>query len=217
MPKPKRHFFRWILLALFLGAIAWIAISDNPFAGDLLELSGWQPDQPVLDSSFSVAARSFRYYKFSLPNDSKNLSITGEFTVSATAPPSSALNSPASSATSNAVSSPTSNGQSAPNATSNDPDANNIQVLVLTESSFAAWQSGNPTSGSVYESGKLSQGRVQAELPAGPGIYFLIFNNRFSPHAAKKLQASVFLRYKSWLPGWFARMHASHGHNGKSK
>jgi hypothetical protein len=181
LPKPKRHYVRWILLGLFLGAFVWAATSDNPFAQGLQELAGWKHDQSVLDSSFSVAAHNFRYYKFSLPEGSMNVAILGQFTVA----PDKASGSKS--------------------KDSADPDANNIEVYVLSEPAFAVWQNGYATS-SVFESGKVAQGPVQAELPTGAGIYYLVFNNKFSPRTAKNVQATVLLRYKSWLPDWFRRM-----------
>jgi hypothetical protein len=180
-PKPKRHYVRWILLALFLGAIVWAATSDNPFAQAAQEFAGWKHDQSVLDSSFSVGAHNFRYYKFSLPEGSMNVAILGQFTVS----------------------SDKSSGSKSKGPT--DPDADNIEVYVLSEPAFAVWQNGYATS-SVFESGKASQGPVQAELPPGAGIYYLVFNNKFSLKTAKNVQATVLLRYKSWLPDWFRRM-----------
>jgi hypothetical protein len=52
----------------------------------------------------------------------------------------------------------------------------------------------------------VSEGKVQAELPAGAGIYYLVFSNKFAPKTTKNINASVLLRYKSWLPEWFRRM-----------
>ena len=34
---------------------------------------------------------------------------------------------------------------------------------------------------------------MQAELPAGAGVYYLIFSNKFSPKTAKSVNASVLL------------------------
>lgn len=180
--KPKRHYIRWSLLVLFLIAVIWAAISDNPFAQGLRDLAGSKPDQPILDNSFTVAAHSFRYYKASLPADSVNVEILGHFSV---APGDQAVNDP------NAMD-------------ADDPDRNNIEVYVLGEEAFSGWQRGLPTS-SLYASEKASQGTVRAELPAGAGTYYIIFSNRFSPKSAKKVQASVRLHYKSWLPDWLRR------------
>lgn len=178
--KPKRHYVRWILLGLFLIAIVWAATSDNPFAQGLQELAGFKHDQSVLDNSFAVSPHNFRYYKFALPEGSVNVSIIGQF------------------------SSRADKASSRTNAKS-EPDDNDIEVYVLSEEAFAVWQNGYATS-SVYESGKTAQGKVQAELPAGAGIYYLIFSNKSSQKTAKNITANVSLRYKSWLPEWFRRM-----------
>jgi hypothetical protein len=82
---------------------------------------------------------------------------------------------------------------------------NNIEVYVLTDSAFTVWQNEYATS-SLYESGKVDAGNVQADVPAGAGIYYLIFSNKSSPKTPKSIHASILLRYKSWLPDWFRRM-----------
>ena len=65
--RRKRHFLLWILLGLVLVAIVWITISRNPLASALREIGGDKPDQTVLERSFVLAPRGFRYYTFSLP------------------------------------------------------------------------------------------------------------------------------------------------------
>jgi hypothetical protein len=80
-----------------------------------------------------------------------------------------------------------------------------IEVYVLSEPAFTVWQNGYATS-SVYESGRVSQGTMQAELPAGAGIYYLVFSNKFAPRTAKNVNASVLVRYKSWLPESLQKM-----------
>jgi hypothetical protein len=86
-----------------------------------------------------------------------------------------------------------------------DGDDNDVEVYVLSEPAFAVWQNGYATS-SVYESGRVSQGSMQADLPAGGGVYYLIFSNKFSAKTSKNIKAGVLLRYKSWLPQSFRRM-----------
>jgi ribosomal protein L40E len=175
--RPKRHYVRWILLTLFLAAVAWALTSENPFAQGLQELAGFKHDQSVLDNSFTVPAHNFRYYKFALPEGSVNVSIIGQFNARAD--------------------------KTGSHATGEPDDG--IEVFVLSEEAFAVWQNGYATS-SVYESGKTPQGKVEAELPPGAGIYYLIFSNKSSPKTAKNVQAAISLRYKSWLPDWLRRM-----------
>ncbi len=83
-------------------------------------------------------------------------------------------------------------------------DAGKIEVYVLSEAAFAVWQKGYAVN-SVYESGKLAQGHVKAPLPAGGGVYYLVFNNKFSAKSAKNVNATFVLRYKSWEPEWLRR------------
>jgi len=177
----KGRIVLWVLLGLFLGALLWAATSDSPFAQGIQELVGWKHDQTILESPFSVSARNFRYYKFDLPEGSTNVSIVGQFTASSSEKkPKSAK----------------------PNT--GETDDNDIEVYVLSEPAFAVWQNGYATS-SVYESGRVSQGTMQAELPAGAGVYYLVFSNKFSPKMVKSMNATVLLRYKSWLPESFRR------------
>jgi hypothetical protein len=181
-PKHRRRVFLWAFLVVILATIIWAIASDDPYAQGLQEFVGWKHDQTILQNPFSVAAHSFRYYKFALPEGSTNVAIMGQFAVSADA------------------------AQARKNA-AKDADEN-IEVYVLSEPSFAVWQNGYATS-SVYESGQTSQGTVQAELPAGAGIYYLVFSNKFAPKSGKKVNATFLLRYKSWLPEWFRHLKSS--------
>jgi ribosomal protein L40E len=190
--KRKRHIVLWALLVLFFFALVWASTSDNPFAQGMQELAGWKHDQTILqtEAPFMVAAHSFRFYKFALPEGSTHVSIVGQF--------SSAFSS---SALTSSGASRGANRNTADAATDAD---NNIEVYVLSEPAFTVWQNGYATS-SVYESGKVAEGSLQAELPAGAGIYYLVFSNKFSPKAPKNVTASILLRYKSWVPNWFRR------------
>jgi len=182
-PRVKKHrIVLWVLLGLILVGILWAATSDNPFAQGLQDVIGWKHDQSILQTPFSVTARNFRYYKFDLPEGSINVSIVGQFT------------------------STTADKKAAAAKSSNaDGEDNDVEVYVLSEPAFAVWQNGYATS-SVYESGRVSQGSMQAELPAGAGVYYLIFSNKFSPKSAKNVNATVLLRYKSWLPESLRKM-----------
>lgn len=182
LPKHRRRVFLWSFLVIILAGIIWAIASDDPYAQGLQEFLGWKHDQTILQNPFSVAARSFRYYKFALPEGSTNVAIMGQFSVSANA--------------------------AQPRKTAAQDDDNNIEVYVLSEPSFAVWQNGYATS-SVYESGQASQGTVQAELPAGAGIYYLVFSNKFAAKSGKNVNATFLLRYKSWLPEWFRHLKSS--------
>ena len=186
VPRPKRN-LRLVLglaLALFLVAILWAATSDSPYAQGIQDLVGWKHDQAVVQIPFSVSAHSFRYYKFSLPPGSTNVAILGQFSASSDG---------------------NKNRGDRKNADKDNADQDadsNIEVYVLSEPAFVVWQNGYAAS-FVYESGRVSQGTVQAELPTGAGIYYLVFSNKFAPKAAKSVKATVLLRYKSWVPESF--------------
>ena len=187
-PRPKRRIFLGILLAALIGAILWVGLSDSPSAQQVQEFVGWKHDQIILDAPFSIGPHTFRYYKFALPEGSVNVAIVGQFS---------------SFADSSNIGKRRDTARSK-NSENEDID-NNIEVYVLTDSAFTVWQHGYATS-SVYESGKVSEGSVQADVPAGAGIYYLVFSNKAAPKAAKNVHAAVLLRYKSWLPEWFRRM-----------
>ena len=174
-PLKKRRIVLGVVIGFFLGAIVWAATSDNPFAQGIQDLVGWKHDQAILQTPFSVSAHNFRFYKFDLPEGSMNVSIVGQFA---------------------AASEKKGGGV---RAGAGDSEDNKVEVYVLSEPAFAVWQNGYATS-SVYESGRVSQGSMQAELPAGAGVYYLIFSNKFSSKTPKSVNATVLLRYKSWLP-----------------
>ena len=186
-PRRKRRVLLWLLLAILVGVILWAVTSDSTGAQQVQEFVGWKQDRPILDSAFSVGPHTFRYYKFALPEGSVNVAVVGQFKSAA-----------------DTQSASNRKGQPADKNKDKDVD-NNIEVYVLTESAFTVWQNGYATS-SVYESGKVSEGSVQAEIPAGAGIYYLVFSNKAAPKTPKAVHAAVLLRYKSWLPDWFRRM-----------
>ena len=171
-----------VLLGLFFVATLWTATSDSPYAQGIQEFVGWEHDQTVLQTPFLVSAHNFRYYKFSLPPGSMHVAIVGQFSASG-------------------------DGDKNPSGrkSTDQEDANsNIEVYVLSEPAFTVWQNGYAAS-SVYESGRVSEGTVQAELPPGAGIYYLVFSNKFAPKTAKNVNATVLLRYKNWVPESFRR------------
>jgi ribosomal protein L40E len=189
-PTPKRRIFLGMLLAALIGAILWAGLSDSPSAQQVQEFVGWKHDQIILDAPFSIGPHTFRYYKFALPEGSVNVAIVGQFT----------------SAADRSVVSNRSDTTRTKNKEKEDEDIDNdIEVYVLTDFAFTVWQHGYATS-SIYESGKVAEGSVLADVPAGAGIYYLVFSNKAAPKAAKNIHAAVLLRYKSWLPEWFRRM-----------
>ena len=186
-PRRTRPMIVGFLLAVLGGAILWAGMSDSESAQLVQEFVGWKHDRVILDAPFSVGPHTFRYYKFALPEGSVNVAVVGQFT-------SFALNSNVSSR------------RDSTKARKDDAD-NNIEVYVLSDSAFTVWQNGYATS-ALYESGKVAEGNFQTDVPAGAGVYYLIFSNKSAPKTAKSVHATVVLRYKSWLPEWFRRMKA---------
>ena len=82
---------------------------------------------------------------------------------------------------------------------------NNIEVSVLTDSAFAVWSNGYSTS-NHYDSGRVPQGDINAALPSGAGIYYLVFNNKFSQRTPKAIHATVLLHYRSLIGEWIYRL-----------
>jgi hypothetical protein len=189
-PKHKGRRVLVLLLVLFIVAFAWAGLSENPIAQQLQELIGWKHDQTILDAPFTVGAHTFRYYKFSLPEGSVNVAIVGQFSAA------------------NVESRVVSSGKTAAKDKEKDKagdNENGIEVSVLTEAAFTVWQNGYATS-SIYDSGKVGEGKIQADVPAGAGIYYLVFSNKFAPKTAKTVHAAVVLRYKSWMPESLRKM-----------
>ncbi len=182
-PRRTRPIIVGILLAVLGGGILWAGMSDSENAQLVQEFVGWKHDRVILDAPFSVGPHTFRYYKFALPEGSVNVAVVGKFTSAADI-------------------SNVGNRRDTAKAKKEETD-NNIEVYVLSEPAFTVWQNGYATS-SVYESGKVPEGTVQADIPAGAGIYYLVFSNKSAPKTAKSVHATVLLRYKSWLPEWFS-------------
>lgn len=193
-PRRKRRILRWLLLlAVLAGFALWVVVSDSTAAQEIQEFAGLKQDRPILDSAFSIGPHTFRYYKFALPEGSVNVAVVGQFHADADAQ--------------NAGAHKASN-QSAGGKTAGDKTTegdNGLEVFVLTESAFTVWQNGYATS-SIYDSGMVAEGNVQADIPAGAGIYYLVFSNKAAPKTPKAVHANVLLRYKSWLPDSLRRM-----------
>jgi hypothetical protein len=191
--RPRRrssHLYVWIVLALLIAGVLWLLTSESSTAQDIQAMMGWKHDETILDEGFSVGAHTFRFYKFSLPEGSLNVDVVGDFSATADAPSTNIRKSKS---------------QALNSAANQDQPDNSIEVYVLSEPAFTIWQNGYGTS-SVYDSGKVSQGKVQADVPAGAGIYYLVFSNKAAANTPKSIHATVVLRYKSWIPEWYRRV-----------
>jgi len=194
-----------MLLVILIGVVVWSMTSDSPGAQVLQELVGFKQDGIILDSAFSLGPHTFRYYKFALPEGSVNVTVVGQFK-SAADNDNTAQGTHKNQAVLSSKDKRDKKGDKSQAGVKNkDADVDDsIEVYVLTDSAFTVWQNGYATS-SIYESGKVAEGTVQTELPAGAGIYYLVFSNKSAPKTPKALHATVLLRYKSWLPDWIRR------------
>jgi len=166
----RRGCFRWVFPLFALLVIAWAAFSSNPFAQGVRQLLGRKPDQPVLNSTFQVSARSFRYYKINLPAGSKKMVLLGNFSSQAVAGA----------------------------AAGQSPSDGKIEVIVIKESDFEAWRQTNSAS-SVYDSGGVTQAKVQQMLPDGAGEFYVIFSNKSDSASPKKVSANLVLHSGSFF------------------
>jgi hypothetical protein len=181
-PSRTRPMIVGLVLAILAVFILWAGFSDSTAAQQIQEFVGWKHDRVILDATFSIGPHTFRYYKFALPEGSVNVAVVGRFT--------------------SAADGPNPSNRRVTTKSKNEEIDNNIEVYVLSEPAFTVWQNGYATS-SVYESGRVTAGTVQADVPAGAGIYYLVFSNKSAPKTPKSIHATLLLRYKSWLPEWF--------------
>lgn len=166
----RRGCFRWIFPLFVIAVIAWAVFSSNPFAQGFRQLLGRKPDQPVLNSTFQVSPRSFRYYKISLPAGSKNMLLVGNFS-----------------------------SQGISGAAAGQPSSEGkIEVIVIRESDFETWRQTN-SAGSVYDSGGVTQAKVHQPLPDGAGEFYVVFSNRSDSAAPKRISANLVLHSGSFL------------------
>jgi hypothetical protein len=190
-PRRKRRLLLWTLLLVLAGVVVWATSSDSTGAQQFQEFVGLKQDRSILDSAFSVGPHTFRYYKFALPEGSVNVAVVGQFKSAADSSGAGNRKNP-------------SGDRSAGGRNTDTGSDNGIQVYVLTDAAFTVWQNGYATS-SLYDSGNVAEGNVQADIPAGAGIYYLVFSNKAAPKTSKSIHATVLLRYKSLLPDWFRR------------
>ncbi|MGO9211862.1 MAG: hypothetical protein ACLPXM_09175 [Terriglobales bacterium] len=71
---------------------------------------------------------------------------------------------------------------------------NDIEAAVFDDNSFTAWQDRHAAV-PIYSSGRTTEGSIKTPLPAGPGTYWIVFNNKFSLLSAKTVEANVTLYY----------------------
>ncbi len=180
-PEPlrsgrQRRIVPWLLVLVLLGAVLWAATGESPAAQQVQKFVGWSHAQTIIDAPVSAKPRSFWSCEFTVPPGALHVSVTGEFSAAADS---------------------LRNGNGSRDESGKDAD-NGIEAYVLTDSAFVVWSSGYSTS-TLYQSGAVAGATIDAPLPAGAGVYHLVFSNKVSPRA-KTVHATVLLRYKSWLP-----------------
>ena len=187
MPQPfearqQHRLFPWLLVLVLLGALLFVAISESAAVQSVQEFVRWSHTESIVDSALSGNPRSFSSCKFTVPSGAMGISIMGEFSVN--------------------PGSPRQRGN--PKASAKEDRDTGVEAYVLTDSAFAVWSSGYSTE-TQYESGLVPSAIINAPLPSGAGVYHLVFSNKGSPRA-KTVQATVLLRYKSWLPDAVVRL-----------
>jgi len=80
------------------------------------------------------------------------------------------------------------------NFTASGGMGNDIEVFVLPESDFVNWQNGHSAK-TFYNSGKITVGSLNVNLPADVGTYYLVFNNKFSLLTQKTVRVDAALTY----------------------
>jgi hypothetical protein len=71
---------------------------------------------------------------------------------------------------------------------------NTIEAFVFSEDSYLSWQEQHDAD-SFYKSGRVSMDTIVANLPSGPGTYYLVFNNKFSPTTPKTIRMDAKVTY----------------------
>jgi hypothetical protein len=71
---------------------------------------------------------------------------------------------------------------------------NDVEVYLLNDDEFVNWQNHHAVS-TLYNSGRMTQGTLDAVLPSGTGTYHLVFNNKFSLFSPKAVRASIRLHF----------------------
>jgi len=180
--RRRNRILRWLLVPVILAALLWVATSQSPSAQEVQEYMHWSQAQTIVDTQAPLNPRSFWSHEFTVPPGALDVSLSGEFTASDVNPQHA-------------------NGR---NSESGKDHNDGIEAYVLTNSAFAVWSGGYSTD-TLYQSGSLAGDVINAPLPAGAGVYELVFSNRSSPNA-KTVHATVLLRYKSGWPNAALRL-----------
>ncbi len=80
------------------------------------------------------------------------------------------------------------------NFTASGGAGNMIEAFLFSENGYESWQRQQYAS-PFYRSGRVSMDQMDAELPSGPGTYYLVFNNKFSELTPKTIHVEAKLTY----------------------
>ncbi|MHB8702456.1 MAG: hypothetical protein ACYC7D_15745 [Nitrososphaerales archaeon] len=72
---------------------------------------------------------------------------------------------------------------------------NAIRVFLVNQTEFQTFQSSGQANESVFSTGEISSGTINAQIPQGGGQYYLLFDNSFDSSTAKSVNATVNLLY----------------------
>ncbi len=80
------------------------------------------------------------------------------------------------------------------NFTASGGNGNDIEAFVLSQDDFVNWQNRHSAK-TYYNSGKVTVGNFSVSLPADAGIYYVVFDNRFSLLSQKEVEVKGALTY----------------------
>ena len=72
--------------------------------------------------------------------------------------------------------------------------SNDIEVFVMPEDDFVNWQNGHPAK-TLYNSGRVTVGTLNVNLPADAGTYYLVFSNKSSLLTQRNVLVDAALTY----------------------
>lgn len=67
---------------------------------------------------------------------------------------------------------------------------NDVEVFLLPEQDFLNWQNGHRAV-TLYNSGKVTTGTINVNLPSDAGTYYLVFSNKFSLVSPKSVNVNT--------------------------
>ena len=72
--------------------------------------------------------------------------------------------------------------------------SNDVEVFLLSENDFVNWQNGHAAN-SLYNSGRVTVGHINVNLPSEAGTYYLVFSNKSSLLTQRSVMVDAALAY----------------------